>query len=165
MGTIVDVQYASNEPELPDKDMLTRWVSTALQYQFPRKNGDSPLSPSNVELTIRIVDEAEATQLNQTWRLSDGPTNVLSFPFECPPDMDIPLLGDIVICAPLVAFEAIEQQKSQHAHWAHLVVHGTLHLLGYDHLDETQAQVMENLEIGILHHLGYPNPYDTIERL
>jgi len=83
----------------------------------------------------------------------------LSFPFECPPGVDIPLLGDIVICATLVACEAFKQQKSLQAHWAHLVVHGTLHLFGYDHISDSQAEIMENLEIRILHHLGYPNPF------
>ncbi len=147
----VDVQYASHEPNLPDKNMLTRWVNMALQ------------PPPNKELTIRIVDEAEASQLNETWRHRHGPTNVLSFPFECPPGIEIPLLGDIVICAPLVAREAAEQQKSLQAHWAHLVIHGTLHLLGYDHIEKTQAQVMESLEICALHNLGYPDPYQTAE--
>lgn len=152
MGTIVDVQYASNEPDLPDKDRLTCWVNAALRN-----------SRDDVELTIRLVDETEARQLNEKWRKRLGPTNVLSFPFECLPEVDVSCLGDIVICAPLVAREAIEQQKSLDAHWAHLVIHGTLHLLGYDHVQEAAAQVMECLEINILNELGYPNPYDTVE--
>lgn len=148
----VDVQYASNERNLPNKDLLTRWVDAALQAE----------KISNVELTIRIVDEAEASQLNERWRQRKGPTNVLSFPFESPPGVDIPLLGDIIICAPLVARETAEQNKSLFAHWAHLVIHGTLHLLGYNHIDEAQAQTMESLEIHALHKLGHPNPYQMV---
>lgn len=175
MSADVDVQYASEEPDLPDKDILTHWVNATLQSQIlsdsPHQRGDSNAAsryqihpaPSRteklVELTIRIVDEAEARQLNEKWRQCSNPTNVLSFPLEVPPYIDIPLLGDIIICAPLVVFEATKQHKSLHAHWAHLVIHGTLHLLGYDHISEQQAQVMENIEIRVLHDLGYPNPY------
>ncbi|MDM8560265.1 rRNA maturation RNase YbeY [Candidatus Parabeggiatoa sp. HSG14] len=166
MDVEVDVQHASNEPHLPDKGMLTRWVNAALQCQIPL-NLETPKSklqnPKSVELTIRIVDETEARQLNEQWRQRPYPTNVLSFPFECPPGIeDIALLGDIVVCAPLLASEAIEQHKPLHAHWAHLIIHGTLHLLGYDHIDSDQASAMESLEICILHNLGYPNPYHPI---
>ena len=158
---MVTVQYVSDEPDLPDKQRLVEWVSTVLQNQ------DNTYLPANerlkfnstLELTIRIVDEAESQQLNETWRKQTGPTNVLSFPFANPPGITLPLLGDMVICAPLVLREAEQQHKSIDAHWAHLVIHGTLHLLGYDHLDEDQAQQMEQLEILALHHLGYPNPY------
>jgi probable rRNA maturation factor len=169
MDADIDVQYASNESHLPDKKMLTRWVNNALQSQI------SPDSPDlenpefkiqvqkSVELTIRIVDETEAQELNEKWRQRPFPTNVLSFPFECPPGVeDIALLGDIVICAPLVVREAAEQHKPLHAHWAHLIIHGTLHLLGYDHIEDEQAQAMESLEIRLLHDLGYPNPYHPI---
>ncbi|MEN8219793.1 MAG: rRNA maturation RNase YbeY [Pseudomonadota bacterium] len=149
MDTKVDVQYASNEPDLPDRDMLTAWVNAALQRAGSVRK--------EVELTIRIVDDAEARQLNERWRQRPYPTNVLSFPFECPPGIDIPLLGDIIICAPLVAREAAD--KSLHAHWAHLVIHGTLHLLGYDHISDEQAQIMESLEISTLHDLAYSDPY------
>ncbi len=180
MNIIVNVQYASNESELPNKDKLTKWVSVALQYQAssdsPPLNQDPDFTFSNhdnqrslveepllarkkLELTIRIVDETESRQLNETWRKCQGATNVLSFPFQCPPGIKVPLLGDIIICAPLVVREAKQQHKSLDAHWAHLVIHGTLHLLGYDHLEEVQAQRMEHLEIQALHHLGYPNPY------
>ncbi len=171
MDADVDVQYASNEPHLPDKEMLTCWVNAALQCQIPL-NLENPKSqipnlkldnPKSVELTIRIVDEPEGRQLNEQWRQRPYPTNVLSFPFECPPGVeDIALLGDIVVCAPLVAREAIEQHKYLHAHWVHLIIHGTLHLLGYDHIDSDQASAMESLEICLLHNLGYPNPYHPI---
>jgi probable rRNA maturation factor len=161
-NVVVAVQYVSDEPDLPDKQRLTKWVNIALQSQ-DNANYSSVNKPfqfnSALELTIRIVDQAESQQLNETWRNQAGPTNVLSFPFVNPPGITLPLLGDMVICAPVVIHEAEQQQKSLDAHWAHLVIHGTLHLLGYDHLDEIQAQQMEQLEIQALHHLGYPNPY------
>jgi probable rRNA maturation factor len=166
MKVIVDVQYACDEPDLPQRKLLTKWVQTTLT------NGVSALAnqgrlPTLVhpELTIRIVDETEGRQLNETWRQGSGATNVLSFPFDNPPGMELGLLGDIVICAPVVVREAANQNKSLMAHWAHLVIHGTLHLLGYDHLEEATAEVMENLEIQILHCLGYPNPYLTREMI
>lgn len=155
MEAKVDVQNASDEDDLPDRNQLSSWVNAALQFPLADKR-------EFFELTIRIVDELESKQLNERWRQKPYPTNVLSFPFEPPPDVDIPLLGDIVICAPLVAREAAAQQKSKAAHWAHLVIHGTLHLLGYNHIDEAQAQVMESLEIRILHDLDYPNPYQIL---
>ncbi|MCK5716638.1 MAG: rRNA maturation RNase YbeY [Thiomargarita sp.] len=148
MSVNVDAQYAIDVPNLPDREKLTYWVNSVCQQ--------------DVEMTIRMVDDAESSQLNETWRYKSGPTNVLSFIFECPPGINIPLLGDIVICAPLVAREAEHQQKSLEAHWAHLVIHGTLHLLGYDHLEETERQLMERLEIQALYNLGYPHPYEMV---
>ena len=158
MEVDLDVQYASSEPELPNDTLLIQWVNAVLRDQHISKfkGLDSSISPA---MTIRIVDEPEASQLNTTWRQGNGPTNILSFPFEPPPGVDILLLGDLVICAPLVAKEANEQHKFQNAHWAHLVIHGTLHLLGYDHIAEPQAQIMETIEINILHKLSYSNPY------
>jgi probable rRNA maturation factor len=145
----IDIQYASKAADLPNEDMINRWVNAALQS----------LDEQNPELTIRIVDEVEAQQLNETWRQRSYPTNVLSFPFESPPEINIPLLGDIVICAAVVKREAAEQQKSVESHWAHMIIHGCLHLLGYDHISDYDANIMENLEIDILHSLGYSNPY------
>jgi probable rRNA maturation factor len=173
MGIKVDVQYASEQTDLPSKKSLTAWVKAV--WQSPLAPPSLPLQedrkiarPSGgkrktVELTIRIVDETEAQQLNETWRQRSYPTNVLSFPYESPPGIEIPLLGDMVICAPVVAREASEQHKTLEAHWAHLVIHGTLHLLGYDHQEETQALAMETIEINVLNNLGYPNPYHIIE--
>jgi len=150
------VQYAATETtELPTEPQLHTWVNTALTVAKP--------SAKTWELTVRIVDSVESQALNQQWRHQAKPTNVLSFPFENPPSIDLPLLGDIIICASVVNHEAHQQHKPQLAHWAHIVVHGTLHLLGYDHIEETQAQHMENLEISILARLGYPNPYQLIE--
>lgn len=170
MEVEVAVQYAMKSAKLPNQKSLTHWVNAVLAglpaalsaqrqsflLKAPRRQR------GKWELTIRIVDETEAQYLNETWRGRSYPTNVLSFPFESPPGLQVPWLGDLVICAPVVAREAQEQQKSLHAHWAHLVIHGTLHLLGYDHLEDTQAQLMEILEIHILNNLGYPNPYQSV---
>lgn len=145
----VDVQYASNLPDLPDEDTLRCWVAAALADER-----------REAELTIRIVDEEESRILNRDYRGKDKPTNVLSFPFEAPPGLDAwPLLGDLVICAPVVAREAVEQGKPLMAHWAHMVVHGVLHLLGYDHEEDEDAEIMEALEIQRLEGLGIANPY------
>jgi len=162
MGIELDVQYASRHTHLPDKTRFQQWATAILNFhEAAQLNNSPPVTPSSKSWTIslRIVDEVEGRQLNDTWRHRDYPTNVLSFPFENLPGMQLPFLGDIVICAPVVIQEAQQQGKPAEAHWAHLVTHGILHLLGYDHLEETQAQTMEALEIAILHHLGYPNPY------
>ena len=110
-------------------------------------------------MTVRIVDETESQQLNFDYREKDKPTNVLSFPFQCPPGIELPLLGDLVICAGVVAQEATEQNKSLDAHWAHMVVHGSLHLLGFDHINDDDAAQMEAEEVTILQQLGFTNPY------
>ena len=110
-------------------------------------------------LTIRIVDEEESADLNRRFRFKEGATNVLSFEAEVPPQVDLPLLGDIVICAPLVATEAIKQKKELQAHWAHMVIHGVLHLIGFDHQSGADAAAMEAREIALLAKLGFPDPY------
>jgi probable rRNA maturation factor len=144
----VDVQYATGGPDLPDESQIELWVGTALGGL-----------KENAELTIRIVDEDEGTQLNEQWRKSQGPTNVLSFTYEGEPKIPSGLLGDIVVCAPVVAREAKEQNKNINAHWAHMVIHGVLHLNGFDHIKPEDADRMENLEIKILEELNYNNPY------
>ena len=149
MNLTVDIQCASAEP-VPDEDDLRSWIAAALASQPTR---------GEVEITVRLVDAPEMATLNQTYRGKDGPTNVLSFPADLPPELDLPLLGDIVICAPVVAAEALAQHKRPDAHWAHMAVHGTLHLLGYDHLEENEAITMEALESAILADLHYPCPY------
>lgn len=111
------------------------------------------------EVTVRIVDEAESNELNLTYRGKDKPTNVLSFPFEAPPGLELPLLGDLVICRQVVEHEAAEQGKPLMAHWAHMVVHGSLHLLGYDHIEDDEAEEMEALERDIMQELGFADPY------
>ncbi len=142
---------AQQPPGLPAELEFQRWVEAALNQCAADRD--------EAQLTIRLVDEAEITELNATYRNKDKPTNVLSFPFEAPPGVDIPLLGDIIICAAVVAREADEQNKQLKAHWAHMVIHGTLHLLGYDHIDDDEAEVMEGLEIALLGDLGYADPY------
>ncbi|MFP4154528.1 MAG: rRNA maturation RNase YbeY [Halothiobacillaceae bacterium] len=153
MGDLqLEVQWAlPKTADMPADEDLARWVSAtleAVQHQGP------------AELTLRIVDEVEGRALNAQWRDRDRATNVLSFPLELPAHAGIPYLGDLVICAPVVAGEAAEQGKSLQAHWAHLCVHGTLHLLGHDHEQPGEAGQMEALEVQILAALGYPDPYE-----
>jgi len=148
MTVQVDVQYAATSDGLPSVEEVETWAAAALVG-----------GPEHAELTVRIVDEAEITELNRTYRGRSGPTNVLSFPYDGLPGVVLPLLGDVVVCAPVVAREARQQGKPPEAHWAHMVVHGTLHLLGYDHGDEAGARTMEGLEKDILSRLGYGDPY------
>lgn len=148
MSIILDLQLASNAPDLPSEQQFQLWLDAAV----------TPFQ-TDAEVTIRIVDEAESQQLNFEYREKDKPTNVLSFPFQQPPGMELPLLGDLVICAQVVSREASEQGKALHAHWAHMVVHGCLHLLGFDHINDAEAEEMEAEEILILQSLGLPNPY------
>jgi probable rRNA maturation factor len=143
----VDVQNATAFEPLPDDAQFRLWVETALRGK------------SEAELTLRLVDRDESRKLNSRYRGQDQPTNVLSFPAELPPGIDIPLLGDIVICAPLVGEESEAQDKSLPAHWAHLVIHGVLHLLGHDHQIEQEAVEMEAMEVELLASLGFGNPY------
>jgi len=152
MRVRVDRQLAvaANRYYLPSVAQLQRWVEQALQGRR-----------SEAELTIRIVDEDESAVLNSTYRHKNGPTNVLSFPFTADVPLPVPVLGDLVICAPLMTSEAQAQDKTPEAHWAHIVIHGTLHLLGFDHLLPEQAQEMEIVEIGLMEQLGYANPYET----
>lgn len=144
----LDLQLAVDDSNLPTKQDFQRWVDTALSA-----------SKTPFELTIRVVDSNESQQLNAEYRGKDKPTNVLSFPFEVPEGIDVNLLGDLVICAPIVKEEAIEQKKNVHDHWAHMVIHGCLHLLGFDHIDDIEAEEMEALEIEKLASLGINNPY------
>lgn len=144
----LDLQVAAGGT-IPDEADLRRWCELALR----QRKGDS-------ELTIRLVEEDEGRELNRTWRQKDYATNVLSFPAEVPDELlDIPLLGDLVICVPVVEREAVEQHKALQAHWAHLVIHGCLHLLGYDHIDDDEANEMESLERQLLAELGHADPY------
>lgn len=144
----LDLQIAVEGFELPSTQEMELWVKTALRD-----------SMEQAELTIRIVDVAESQMLNSTYRGKDKPTNVLSFPFEAPPGIELPLLGDLVVCAAVVKQEAIDQNKPLNAHWAHMVVHGCLHLLGYDHIEDVEAEEMESLETQLIESLGYNNPY------
>lgn len=144
----LDLQVACEHPA-PSEVQFRQWCELALR----QRSADS-------ELTIRLVDEAEGRELNHTWRQKDYATNVLSFPADVPDELlDIPLLGDLVICVPVVEREAAEQDKTPEAHWAHLVIHGCLHLLGYDHMEDDEAEEMEALERTLLAELGHPDPY------
>ncbi|MEJ2140858.1 MAG: rRNA maturation RNase YbeY [Gammaproteobacteria bacterium] len=128
---------------------MQQWVEQILSAE----------NKDDAELTVRIVDESESAALNEEYRQKSNSTNVLSFPFECPEEVELNLLGDLVICAPVVEREAKQQHKNSRAHWAHMLVHGVLHLLGYDHIEEADAEKMEVREVKILESMGFPNPY------
>ena len=146
---IIDLQIAcEQETGLPTAQQIEQWARAAVQPQS-----------DEVEMTVRIVDEGESHALNLNYRGKDRPTNVLSFPFECPDEVELPLLGDLVICRQVVEREAQEQDKPLMAHWAHMVVHGSLHLLGYDHIKDDEAEEMESLETQIMIGLGFVDPY------
>lgn len=146
---IIDIQRVFESQNQPKDAQLELWVNTVLT------NIDD-----DFELTIRIVDEMESAQLNETYRHKKGATNILSFPFDVPEGLELNLLGDLVICASVLEHEALEQNKPLHNHWAHIVIHGTLHLLGYDHIEDLDAQEMESKEIELLQTLSISNPYE-----
>ena len=168
----VTVQFANRRLGVPHARSLTKWAMTAAAQQ--------PAVNTTADLTIRVVGAAESRRLNRTWRGKDKPTNVLSFPSDPAPRSHLrPLprasrgrsgrgrsspatpvqLGDLAICAPVVAREAREQGKPAAAHWAHMVMHGVLHLLGYDHENDRDAKLMEAREVNLLERFGYPDPY------
>lgn len=160
----VDDDLASEElAGVPGEQDVARWADAALTALA----ATDPALAGELELAVRVVGEAESRQLNHDYRGKDKSTNVLSFPAELPEEVltELPQrpLGDLVICAPVVAREAAEQGKPLAAHWAHMVVHGVLHLTGHDHIEAADAAVMEPLEIAILAELGWDNPYDDDE--
>lgn len=157
MNVSVDLQIATEEEDQPPPAKIQQWVASALAHAQPANSVSTP-QPAP-ELTIRIVDEAEITALNRDYRSKDKATNVLSFPADLPDHIDLPLLGDLVICAAVVKREAEAQHKTINDHWAHMVIHGTLHLLGYDHTGDDEAEIMEGLEIDALATLHIANPY------
>jgi probable rRNA maturation factor len=144
----LEIQLATSYADYPSEQQFQLWVDTVLQED----DQDS-------EIVIRLVDDQESAELNQQYRHKQGPTNILSFPFEAPDGFDTDLLGDLVICAPLISLEAQQQNKQLFDHWAHITIHGVLHLLGYDHIDDAEAEEMEALEIKILSRLNINNPY------
>lgn len=144
----LELQIATNAQTLPHPAQFREWIGNTLDDRL-----------DNIELTIRLVDVEEMTELNQTYRKKIGPTNVLSFPAELNYDLDFPTLGDIIICAPIVEQEANARNIDLLAHWAHMVIHGTLHLLGYDHIEKDEAEEMEEVESKIMRELGYADPY------
>ena len=143
------IENASGETAVPDDEDIHRWASAALGNDIA------------TELSIRLVNTEESAQLNERFRGRSKPTNVLSFPADLPADAPCSLIGDIAICAPVIAIEAREQNKQLDAHWAHMIIHGCLHLLGYDHIESVQAEQMEQLEITLLEKLGFSNPYQS----
>lgn len=144
----VDMQVACNNKQLPTFEQLQCWSETALKSYN-----------KSFELTIRLVESLESQQLNHQYRDKDKPTNVLSFPFEVPDGIELDLLGDLIVCADVVEFEAKDQNKELIAHWAHMIIHGCLHLLGYDHITQDEALEMEAIEIRLMAELGYSDPY------
>ncbi|KPH60194.1 endoribonuclease YbeY [Pseudoalteromonas porphyrae] len=148
MNTELDLQIACEFDNLPTLEQFALWANKALsQYR------------DESELSIVIADEAQSQQLNNDYRGKDKPTNVLSFEFEAPPGIDIPLVGDLIICPAIVLAEAIEQEKTFHDHFAHMVIHGCLHLLGFDHIKDEDANEMESIEKQLLADLGIADPY------
>ena len=144
----VGVTYGTSRKGVPSSQSFKRWAEAACQRRIKR-----------ADIAIRVVDEKEGHALNKHYRGKDYATNVLSFPAELPEGVTLPLLGDLVICAPVVAREAQEQHKTLAAHYAHLTIHGVLHLLGLDHDNDNEALVMETIEREILADMGYPDPY------
>ena len=145
----IEIQTVHQASNLPDEQQIQGWVEAALQNH-----------PSDTEIVVRIVDEQESAELNQQYRHKSGPTNILSFPVELPDGIELDLLGDLVICAPVLEKEALAQQKVLADHWAHIIIHGVLHLLGYDHIEDDDAEFMESKEIAILNTLTIANPYE-----
>lgn len=141
-------RVAERSQGLPQDEQLLAWAEAALET-----------GENEVEMVIRLVDEPESQQLNRDYRGKDKPTNVLSFPFDAPEVVTTPLIGDLVVCAPVVAREAQQQHKTLEAHWAHMVIHGVLHLQGYDHQTDEEAEMMEDREREILQTLQFSDPY------
>ena len=145
---LIEIQTIFKSNGQPVQEQIQKWVDAALD-DF---NQDT-------EIVVRIVDEQEMSELNEQYRHKQGPTNILSFPVEVPEGIELNLLGDLVVCAPVLEKEAVEQRKTLTDHWAHIIVHGVLHLLGYDHIDDAEAELMESKEISILNTLNIKNPY------
>jgi probable rRNA maturation factor len=165
-GVVVDVQLALDEASsmgLPDDKQIQQWATAAIDAELDDKNQEKYL---NAQMTVRIVEEVEIGQLNESYRHKTGATNVLSFPFVAPPGIPVnetlSSLGDLVVCAAVVNKEAKEQLKENSAHWAHMIIHGTLHLIGFDHQDKEEAYGMESLETKIMFELGFPDPYAEV---
>ena len=151
MKVNVDIENVSSYEDIPDQKCFHRWVSASLSNY-----------KKSAEVAIKIINEAESAKLNYRFRKKNCATNILSFPADLPKSLNFPLLGDLAVCVQVVMREAIEQNKEINAHWAHMIVHGSLHLIGYDHEDDLAAKNMEALEIKILGDLDFPSPYINI---
>jgi len=149
MNLMIDIQKISNLNSLPENDSIIKWAKKALDKKY-----------KEAEIVIRIVGVNESRELNKIWCKKNYATNVLSFPISKPIKQAPNLLGDVVICANLVVTEAKEQNKNIDEHYAHLIIHGILHLQGYNHQSQDEANIMESKEINILNNLGYNNPYE-----
>ena len=145
----LDLQIGESGLFSPERSIIEDWLNSIA----------TELTLDDTEVTIRIASESESQSLNKEYRGKDKPTNVLSFPFEAPAGLNIPLLGDLVICSDVVQHEAIQQNKRLLDHWAHMVIHGCLHLLGFDHINDDDATEMEALEVTILKRLAIDDPY------
>lgn len=143
----IDIQRVCADTDAPVDPDLIRYAGAALV--------DHP----EAEVTLRLVDDEESRTLNRTWRGRDRPTNVLSFPAGAPAEIAGGFIGDLVLCVPVIAAEAEAQGKPLHGHWAHMIIHGILHLLGFDHTCDSEAAEMEAREIELLARLGHPDPY------
>lgn len=148
----LEIQTATSIATVPSEQEFQRWVDAALAGK-----------QDSAEIVIRLVDEAESAQLNEQYRHKQGPTNILSFPVEIPEGIELNLLGDLVVCVPVIIAQANEQKKPVKNHWAHIIIHGVLHLLGFDHIKEDEAECMESEEIRILNTLQIDNPYTEVD--
>lgn len=157
MGTtaelVTDVQNVSGDRNVPKTALIQAWAAAAY----------GKVANTEAEVTVRVVGEEDGRQLNMQYRNKPVATNVLSFPFEDPPNIKTQILGDIVLCAPVITREALDQSKPLAAHWAHMIVHGVLHLCGYRHDVENDADLMEQLEAQIIEQIGFTNPYTEID--
>lgn len=152
MDCQLDLTSASHSAGVPTQPQMLRWFEAAMEMGLKEPRAAAQVS-------VYLVDGEEGRTLNRRYRGKDAATNVLSFPADLPPELELPLLGDLVICVPVIAREAEQQGKDPQAHWAHMLVHGSLHLLGYDHIDLIEAEAMETQETEILARLNYPAPY------
>ena len=159
MNISAEIQVASEGDDVPDPESISGWLREVMRNQTVMNLNSPADNEQTAEVCVRIVDVEEIEYLNSTYRHKPGSTNVLSFPSQLPADIPLRQLGDIVICAAVVNNEAAQQYKTPQAHWAHMVIHGALHLLGYDHENDDDAEVMEDLETQILQGMGFPSPY------